>query len=117
MSIKLTSEPGFCPDCGTILPLLSDKDGVRCYICKKVYGSEVFPGLECNYTSQFNSLETYSELKKGQESAEGPVVERKCPNCENDTMSYATLQLRSADEGQTVFYTCTKCKFKETENS
>lgn len=44
------------------------------------------------------------------EEADGPVVERKCPKCGNDNMSYATLQLRSADEGQTVFYTCTKCK-------
>jgi DNA-directed RNA polymerase subunit M/transcription elongation factor TFIIS len=27
------------------------------------------------------------------------------------------LQLRSADEGQTVFFTCVKCKYKESENS
>lgn len=48
---------------------------------------------------------------------EGSIVERKCPQCGNEKMSYATLQLRSADEGQTVFYTCTKCNFKESENS
>lgn len=52
-----------------------------------------------------------------EDSAEGPVIDRKCPKCGNNKMSYATLQLRSADEGQTVFYTCTKCNFKETENS
>ena len=32
-------------------------------------------------------------------------------------MSYAAIQLRSADEGQTVFFTCVKCKYKESENS
>lgn len=41
---------------------------------------------------------------------DGPIVERACPKCNNNVMSYATLQLRSADEGQTVFFTCTKCK-------
>ena len=51
------------------------------------------------------------------DEVEGPVVERKCPKCNHDRMSYAALQLRSADEGQTVFFTCLKCKFKESENS
>ncbi len=37
-------------------------------------------------------------------------VEHKCPNCGNDEMTYTTQQTRSADEGQTVFYTCPKCK-------
>ncbi len=27
------------------------------------------------------------------------------------------IEFRSADEGQTVFFTCLKCKFKESENS
>ena len=58
--------------------------------------------------------------KKGankENEAEGPTVDRMCPKCGFDKMSYATLQLRSADEGQTVFFTCLKCKFKESENS
>ena len=31
--------------------------------------------------------------KKADESA-GPVIERNCPKCNNDKMSFATLQLR-----------------------
>ena len=49
--------------------------------------------------------------------ADGPTVDRQCAKCGYEKMSYATLQLRSADEGQTVFFTCLKCKFKESENS
>lgn len=78
-------------------------------------------GTTTQYTIYFNNRSSISSSssKKAQieENEEGPVVERKCPRCGNEKMSYATLQLRSADEGQTVFYTCTKCKYKESENS
>lgn len=69
--------------------------------------------MEMSYTIHFNTKNTYasSKHKDEEEDADGPVVERKCPQCQNNKMSYATLQLRSADEGQTVFYTCTKCKY------
>jgi DNA-directed RNA polymerase I subunit RPA12 len=70
----------------------------------------VFSGLEYHYVIQFNSPNVYGGPKLKADSADGCVVERKCPNCKNDKMSYATLQLRSADEGQTVFYTCVRCK-------
>lgn len=67
--------------------------------------------MEAEYTIHFNNLDKYLEKHDGDQSgADGPIVERKCPKCGNETMSYATLQLRSADEGQTVFYTCTQCK-------
>jgi len=32
--------PGFCPDCGSILPLLGEKGGVTCYTCKRKWNSE-----------------------------------------------------------------------------
>lgn len=69
--------------------------------------------MKMTHTILFNTKHTYSSAKEGEDSdddADGPIVERQCPQCQNDKMSYATLQLRSADEGQTVFYTCTKCK-------
>ena len=119
-TVSFISTPGFCSDCGSILPLLSDRGNVTCYACKRIWGPEAFGDMAMSYTIRFNEANVYGSVKQkddDEEETEGPVVERKCPQCQNDKMSYATLQLRSADEGQTVFYTCTKCKYKETENS
>ncbi|CAH1173751.1 unnamed protein product [Phaedon cochleariae] len=126
MSSTFQRIPGFCPDCGSILPPLREKGGITCYTCSMAFvgnAEEVFGQSIVKYTIHFNSREAKKknikdEMKRTEEEPdEGPIVERRCPKCGNETMSYATLQLRSADEGQTVFYTCTKCKFKESENS
>nr|XP_019545667.2 DNA-directed RNA polymerase I subunit RPA12-like [Aedes albopictus] len=122
MDYKSSITPGFCPDCGSILPLLRMTGGVSCYSCHKAYDESVYGTMEVNYKIHFNSYESRkAEKQQGSQktaaAAEGPVVSRKCPKCDNDKMSYATVQLRSADEGQTVFFTCTKCQFKESENS
>lgn len=37
---SFTTEPGFCPDCGSILPLLGEKKGVTCYACKREWGPD-----------------------------------------------------------------------------
>ncbi|OLY83386.1 DNA-directed RNA polymerase I subunit RPA12 [Smittium mucronatum] len=45
------------------------------------------------------------------------TIEELCAKCGNNQMTFYTMQLRSADEGQTVFYKCTKCgpvSFAET---
>ncbi|KAF5299195.1 hypothetical protein FQA39_LY02368 [Lamprigera yunnana] len=115
------SSPSFCSDCGSILPLLEDQHGIRCYRCSRYYPPEALGNAKIKYTIHFNEIEAYTKNLKEEKQKDlqddGPIVDRKCPKCDNDKMSYATLQLRSADEGQTVFYTCTKCKFKENENS
>lgn len=44
--------------------------------------------------------------------AKEATIKEKCPGCGHDEMNFSTLQLRSADEGTTVFYTCAKCGYK-----
>ena len=40
------------------------------------------------------------------------MIKQTCPQCGKEEMRYYTLQLRSADEGSTVFYTCEDCGYK-----
>ena len=52
--------------------------------------------------------------KKTEMSAKGSgaTIKERCPKCAHPEMTFHTMQLRSADEGQTVFYTCPKCKYE-----
>jgi len=40
------------------------------------------------------------------------LVEETCPKCGHGEATFQTMQTRSADEGQTVFYICAKCSHK-----
>jgi len=44
-------------------------------------------------------------------------VEEECPECKNPRMSFYTMQMRSVDEGQTVFYECLKCGYVFSTNT
>lgn len=39
------------------------------------------------------------------------IIQKTCPRCGRTEMRYYTMQLRSADEGTTVFYSC-ECGWK-----
>lgn len=63
---------------------------------------------------EFNHYSRYKELTNAQQDTtpEFAIVNEECPKCKNPQMKFFTLQTRSADEGQTVFYECPKCSFK-----
>jgi hypothetical protein len=42
----------------------------------------------------------------GKAGAKRATVKEECPKCKHPFMEFYTMQLRSADEGQTVFYEC-----------
>ena len=45
------------------------------------------------------------------------LIEEICPKCGNPEMYFYTMQLRSADEGSTVFYECPSCDHKFSANN
>lgn len=45
------------------------------------------------------------------------IVDEECPKCSNPQMFFYTMQLRSVDEGSTVFYECAKCKYTFSINN
>jgi uncharacterized Zn finger protein (UPF0148 family) len=50
-----SNEPGFCPKCGTILPLLGSEGDVICYNCKQTFGPE---GKEARISWQYFTMLT-----------------------------------------------------------
>ncbi|VDN35831.1 unnamed protein product [Dibothriocephalus latus] len=96
----------FCYVCGTLLPhRLVANDSFMLERAQTILRSEEALKL---------SAEADGVLPT---SNDGPSVKKDCPYCGNDRMTYVTMQTRSADEGQTVIYTCTQCHKKEVENT
>ncbi|XP_048850389.1 DNA-directed RNA polymerase I subunit RPA12 [Brienomyrus brachyistius] len=109
----------FCSECGNVLPLPGLSDTVTCPRCQFTIPINEFAGKVITSTVVFNSLESSSVKEESEQDSElkGPVIDRRCSRCNKEGMVYHTRQMRSADEGQTVFYTCTHCRYQEKEDS
>ncbi|AWP04971.1 putative DNA-directed RNA polymerase I subunit RPA12 isoform 2 [Scophthalmus maximus] len=111
-------DPNFCPECGNILPVPGIQDTVRCPRCAFCIPITDFSGLEIHSTVIFNPVELSSVALEDKDfDLKGPVIDRRCSRCNKEGMVYHTRQMRSADEGQTVFFTCTNCRYQEKEDS
>lgn len=115
----------FCTDCGNLLDSISSKPTLDCKLCQKQYPTSNFANLKVVTKSAEDAFPSALKLKrsvvktslKTDELEEGATINEKCPKCDNNEMQYHTLQLRSADEGATVFYTCTSCGYRFRTNN
>ncbi|KAG7365742.1 transcription factor S-II TFIIS [Nitzschia inconspicua] len=111
----------FCPSCQSTLKV--DKSGsIECNVCP--YRSNL-SDVVVSSTSGLPSSVTYSAdrpiplwaktdqeqaaLKRSTEPTRA-TIEEPCIKCSHPEVGYYTVQLRSVDEGQTVFYECPNCK-------
>ena len=92
----------FCSKCGSILDLSQQEGSPKCQFCGHKVNISLFP----KKTTEVK-LETIFDKTAKLEERRAEVftkVDEACPKCGNPEMMYYTMQLRSADEGQTVFY-------------
>lgn len=117
----------FCLDCGNLLsnPNAVPGSQIECDMCRASYAKTQFSNLEVVTTTAEDAFPSALRSKKSvvktslkkDELEAGATIKEKCPKCGNEEMHYHTLQLRSADEGATVFYTCTACGYKFRTNN
>ena len=103
----------FCEQCGTLVdePTLVGAD-VPCRLCGTVVAAAVFEGLVLHSASVERIVEpdvTDAGAASRKQQPHRATVKEACPKCKHPELMYYTMQLRSADEGQTVFYECEKC--------
>lgn len=90
---------------------------ITCRVCEWKVDAKHFDGITSTTQIVFNARDVHKKSSEKKNVPDGPEIERKCKICGHDKQTYSTLQTRSADEGQTVFYTCVKCGAQENENS
>lgn len=94
--------------CGTFVHVRADSRKIVCLRCRRQNGVEMIQSVHVDVAVQRAVVEV--------DVVEGARIKQQCPACGSEEMMYNTAQLRSADEGQTVFYTC-KCGHKLTVQS
>jgi DNA-directed RNA polymerase I subunit RPA12 len=110
----------FCPKCGNLLDQPSGTDEhIQCHCCTKIVPASEFESATIITTSRTDSFphKPILEEKEIHYLKDGATIQEKCPKCDHFEMVFHTAQLRSADEGQTVFYNCVKCGYKYSINS
>ncbi|BAM79261.1 DNA-directed RNA polymerase I subunit [Cyanidioschyzon merolae strain 10D] len=114
-------EPKPCVGCGS-LPPLPQKTIVyevpvrptqlllelQAAYTKRVSGEDGRAGSAAAALTTDPSMEATRQVVRGGEC---------CPKCNSQELYYETVQMRSADEGQTILYECCRCRTRFTQHS
>jgi len=108
----------FCPDCGTLLDLPTDLNIIiRCDQCAYSCAVDDLETREIVTRSRSIAADIKEEEKIDYDNDNTQVsVAIPCEQCGKSEVTYYTKQLRSADEGQTAYYTCKSCGHKWSDN-
>ncbi|BGP42096.1 DNA-directed RNA polymerase I core subunit rpa12 [Rhodotorula kratochvilovae] len=114
----------FCSRCGTLLDLPGDEDQLVCDGCGQVEDAGAYEGKVITtksnpaaFPSSLRQLKTSLVKDSGDVEKKKVYVDETCEKCGEKQMSVKTMQLRSADEGATVFYSCEKCGYQTRLNN
>mmetsp|Transcript_20928 Transcript_20928/g.67412 ORF Transcript_20928/g.67412 Transcript_20928/m.67412 type:complete len:134 (+) Transcript_20928:39-440(+) len=115
----------FCALCHNFVPLPA-VDPIKCEYCLHTVNFEEsgLGDLVIEYASEprpnpkwATDDPTKTKEKPKVTKTARTTIEETCPECGHPELEYYTMQLRSADEGQTVFYECPKCGHKYSQNN
>ncbi|KAH9994510.1 DNA-directed RNA polymerase I kDa polypeptide [Russula vinacea] len=97
----------FCPDCGTLLDLpFGDEADVRCNQCGRVEPASSYENSKITTHSHPDAFpSSLRQLRKTMTK-----VTETCPECGHMEAYSKEIQMRSADEGSTILYTCVNCQ-------
>lgn len=95
----------FCPKCGGML--LPDKGKNTCRTCG--YETDL-DGKENSYKQKEEVIAKENIIIKGEDVNTLPTTTAECPNCGYNKAAWWLQQTRSADEAETRFLQCLKCK-------
>jgi len=93
----------FCPECGSVLMPKQIKGKTR-----KVCSCGYEEGGSIELSEKKEVAEGLAVIEKEEEIH--PITKADCPKCGNKEARWWTIQTRAADEPETKFFKCTKCK-------
>src|SRR3989344_1352963 len=92
----------FCQRCGALIVMKNDK--AVCASC----GYKTGKTLKIKSSEKMDKKETIAVIKQDEDTQ--PIVYMKCPKCKNNRCYFWTQQTIAADESETKFFKCVKCK-------
>ncbi|KRX08078.1 hypothetical protein PPERSA_10440 [Pseudocohnilembus persalinus] len=117
----------FCTDCGNLIEIPQFGDSIECNNCKGKFSLADYPikpivsEIEFKekklWLEQAKQIKEFGKIQEEEQQNQKALIKQECPQCQNQEMYFWTVQLRSVDEGSTVFYNCPKCNHTFTQNN